>query len=175
MSSNEIYKKFRWMKISMFFSIFILQIFCFFSCGAKESAKKTTQQQINDPVVAEILALEKMRLDATVQFDSVTLKQLLAPEFEMTTAQGELLDIQKTLQMLQKKSQTLIPERHFTKSTKVKLLSENNLAIAKGIYVIERKESRGLLVLTLRYSDLYVKNSNDSWSLICSHHSRISR
>lgn len=163
------------MKIPMVFSISILQIFCFFSCGAKESAKKIAQQQKNDPVAAEILALEKMRLDATVQFDSVTLKQLLAPEFEMTTAQGELLDIQKTLQMLQKKSQALIPERHFTKSTKVKLLSENNLAIAKGIYVIERKESRGLLVLTLRYSDLYVKNSNDSWSLICSHHSRISR
>ena len=163
------------MKVLMIFSISVLQIFCFFSCGAKESAKKTPLQQKNDPVVAEILALEKMRLDATVQYDSVKLKQLLSPEFEMTTAQGELLDIQKTLQMLQKKSQTLIPEQHFTKSTKVKLLTENNLAIAKGIYVIERKESRGLLVLTLRYSDLYVKNSNNSWSLFCSHYSRISR
>ena len=175
MSSNEIYKKFRWMKISMFFSIFILQIFCFFSCGAKESAKKTPQQQKNDPVVAEILALEKMRLDATVQFDSVTLKQLLAPEFEMTTAQGELLNTQQLLQILQKKRQALIPEQYFTRSTQVKLLNDNGLAIAKGIYISERKESRGLIVLSFRYTDLYIKKHENTWLLVSSHMSRIAR
>lgn len=175
MSSNEIYKKFRRMKILRPFYICILQILCFFSCGEKGGVKQPTPQQKNDPVSGEILALEKARLNAIAQFDSIKLKQLLAPDFEMTTAQGELLDVHKMLQMLQKRSQTLIPEQHYTKLTQVKLLNENNLAVARGIYVIERKETRGLLVLTLRYTDLYVKNSTNSWSLFCSHYSRISR
>jgi Domain of unknown function (DUF4440) len=175
MYATQIYKKFRWMKILFLFSIFILQIFCFFSCGAKESAIKTPQQQKNDPVVAEILALEKMRLDATAQFDTVKLKQLLAPEFEMTTAQGEVLNTQKMLQMLQKRSQTLIPEQHFTKSTQVQLLNDNSFAIVKGIYVSERKESRGLIVLTFRYTDLYIKKPENTWLLVSTHMSRITR
>lgn len=169
------YKKFRWMKIAIIFLIFILQILCFFSCGAKESAKKTTWQQKNDPVSGEILALEKMRLDATSQFDTVKLKQLLAPEFEMTTAQGEVLNTQKMLHMLQKKRQTLIPEQHFTRSTQVQLLNDNSLAIVKGVYVSERKESRGLIVLTFRYTDLYIKKTGNTWLLVSSHLSRIAR
>lgn len=163
------------MKVLMAFSIFILQIFCFFSCGAKESAKKTSRQQKNDPISGEILALEKMRLDATTQFDTVKLKQLLAPEFEMTTAQGELLNTKKLLQMLQKRSQTLIPEQHFTRFTQVKLLNDNSFAIVKGVYVTERKESRGLMVLTFRYTDLYVKKTENTWLLVSSHMSRIAR
>lgn len=163
------------MKVLMIFPVFILQIFCFFSCGAKESAKKATQQQKNDPVAAEILALEKMRLDATVQFDSVKLKQLLAPEFEMTTAQGEVLNTQKMLQILQKRSQTLIPEQHFTRSTQVQLLNDNSFAIVKGVYVSERKENRGLLVLTFRYTDLYIRKPGNAWLLVSSHMSRIAR
>ena len=157
MRSDKIYKKFRWMKILLFFFAFILQTLCFFSCGSKESIKNQSQKQAEDPVVAEILALEKTRLEATSQFDSVKLKELLVPEFELTTAQGELLNIQKMLQELKKRSQTLIQEQHFTKSTKVTLFNENSFAIVKGVYISERKESRGLIVLTFRYTDFYIK------------------
>lgn len=175
MYTNKIYKIFRWMKIILTFFILILQTPCFFSCQSKGPVKKLTQKQADDPVVAEILALEKMRLDATTQFDSVKLKQLLDPEFELTTAQGELLNTQKMLQALKKRSQTQIQEQHSTQSMKVQLLNNNSLAIVKGIYLVERKENRGSVVLTLRYSDLYVKNSNNIWLLLCSHLSRIAR
>lgn len=163
------------MKISMIFLIFILQIFCFFSCETKEPAKKITQQQKNDPVVAEILALEKTRLEATAQFDSVKLKQLLAPEFEMTTAQGELLNTQQLLQIFKKRSLTQIQEKHYTKYTKVRPLTSNNIVITKGIYIIERRETRGVIALTFRYTDLYVKSPGNGWLLESSHISRISR
>ncbi len=175
MYSNNIYKKNRWIKNSLVLFTFVLQALCFISCQSKGPVKKSTQKQADDPVVAEILALEKMRLDATTQFDSVKLKQLLAPEFELTTAQGELLNTQKMLQVLKKRSQSQIQELHFTKSTKIQLLNNNSFAIVKGVYLVERKESRGLVVLTLRYSDLYVKNSNNIWLLMCSHLSRIAR
>lgn len=175
MHINKIYKKNRWIKFLLIFSTLILQTPCFFSCQSKEPVKKPTQKQGKDPVVAEILALEKMRLDATTQFDSVKLKQLLAPEFELTTAQGELLNTQKMLQVLKKRSQAQIQEQHSTQSQKVQLLNDNSLAIVKGVYLVERKDSRGLVVLTLRYSDLYVKNSNNIWLLMCSHLSRIAR
>ncbi|MDX2068887.1 MAG: nuclear transport factor 2 family protein [Haliscomenobacter sp.] len=163
------------MKVFALHIIWVLQIFCFFSCETKEATKEKSVQQKNDPALAEILALEKMRLDATVQFDSVKLKQLLAPEFEMTTAQGEVLNTQKMLQVLQKKNQTLNPEQHFTRSTKVQFLNDNNFAVVKGVYVIERKESRGLIVLTYRYTDLFIKTPKNAWLLVSSHMSRIAR
>ena len=163
------------MKVLMIFSISVFQIFCFFSCGAKESAKKTPLQQKNDPVVAEILALEKMRLDATVQFDSVKLKKLLSPEFEMTTAQGEVLNTRQLLQSLNKKRQAQIQEKHYTKYTKVKLLNNEDIALAKGMYIIEKRETRGLIVLSLRFTDVYVKNAEDQWIWESSHLSRLSR
>lgn len=175
MWANKVYKKFRSMKILIIFSIFFLQILCFFSCGAKEPAKKTPQQQKNDPLVAEILALEKMRLEAIAQFDTIKLKQLLAPEFEMTTAQGEVLNTQQLLQILNKKSQTQIQEKHYTKYTKVKPLSSNNIVLTKGMYVIERRETRGVIVLTLRYTDLYVKSPDNGFLLESSHISRLAR
>lgn len=170
---NKMYIKFRWMKNRTIYATFILQLFCFFSCGTKETTKDIAQQQKSDPVSGEILALEKARLDAIAQLDTVKLKQLLAPEFEMTTAQGEVLNTQKMLHMLQKRSQTLMQELHFTKSTQVKLLNSNSFAIVKGVYVSERKENRGLIVLTFRYTDLYLKTPENTWLLLSSHMSRI--
>lgn len=175
MQIDNIYNKIRWMKFLIVSFTFILQALCFFSCESKDSIQKTAQQKGENPIVTEILALEKMRLNAIAQFDSTKLKQLLAPEFEMTTAQGELLNTQKMLQILQKRSQTSVQEQHYTKFSKAQLLSENSFAIIKGLYIIERKESHGMVVLTLRYSDLYVKNPNKNWLLVCSHLSRVAR
>lgn len=175
MRIDKIYKKFRWMKVFTLLLVSILQILCFFSCETKESIKRTAPQQKNDPVLEEILALEKVRLEATTQFDTAGLKPLFAPEFEMTSAQGEVLDTRQLLQSLNKKRQTQIQEKHYTKYTKVKLLNNDDIALAKGMYIIERRENRGLIVLTLRYTDVYVKNADRRWLLESSHLSRISR
>ena len=171
----KIYKKFHRMKISALYFVCILQIFCFFSCETKESIKKTNTQQKTDPVSAEILALEKTFVEATVQFDTTSLKQLLTPEFEMTSAQGEVLNTRQFFQSLNKKRQTQIQEKHYTKYTKVKLLSSDDIALVKGMYTIERSETRGLIVFTLRYTNIYVKNAENHWLLESSHLSRISR
>lgn len=174
MRTHKIYKKFRWMKVFTLLLVSILQILCFFSCETKEISK-TTPQQKNNPILEEILALEKVRLEATTQFDTTSLKPLLAPEFEMTSAQGEVLDTRQLLQSLNKKRQTQIQEKHYTKYTKVKLLNNADIALAKGMYIIERRENRGLIVLTLRYTDVYLRNADNRWLLESSHLSRISR
>lgn len=164
------------MKLSSIYPILILPVICFFSCNSKDPVNKATGQQINETPIQEILTLEKLRWEAVAQFDSLKFKQLLAPDFELTTAQGEVLKAKQILQILQKKSQFSISEHHFTRSTKIQFLNDHNLAIAKGVYVCEKKENRGLIVLTFRYTDVYIRNSsNKTWMLASSHQSRIAR
>jgi hypothetical protein len=64
-------------------------------------------------------------------------------------------------------------EKHYTKSNQSSFYNDDNAAIVSGIYITEKKSSQGVIVLTARFTDLYVK-ANQNWLLLASQHTRLS-
>ena len=85
---------------------------------------------------------------------------------------GKLINVSALIQQLKVRISAGTLEKHFTKSTKVKLFNEQRVAVVQGIYTIEKPQNKGIVVLTMRYSDVYAKEQNQ-WTLISSQFSRI--
>lgn len=155
-------------------ALVVLSISCLISCKPRNQGKKTFIPQKNSSISNQILALEKARLDATNQLDTTQLKTFLAPQYEWTTAYGKLLNTQQMLGLLKKRVASSVQEIHSIKSPTVELYNDNNIALVKGIYVVEKRERNGLIVLTSRFSDIYILDSlSGTWKLLHSQHSRI--
>ncbi|WP_373551844.1 nuclear transport factor 2 family protein [Haliscomenobacter sp.] len=150
----------------------IIQVLCLIACESKPSpSNKTVSPKINS-LTEELLQIEKARLDAINQLDTTQYKKWLNPEFEMIDSFGKLNDITALIRQFKVKINAGVREKHYTRSTQVKLFNEQTVAILNGIYTIEKSENKGVIVLTMRYCDIYAKQQN-KWSLLFSQLSRI--
>ncbi len=159
------------MKPFFFIAIF-LYISCFFSCEKKQSNSNNLNVKKANSLTEELLQIEKNRLDAINQLDTTQYKKWLNPEFELIDSFGKLNDITELVRQFKVKINAGVREKHYTRSTKVKLFNEQTVAILNGIYIIEKLENKGVIVLTMRYCDVYAKQQN-KWSLLSSQLSRI--
>ena len=150
----------------------LLQILCLFSCEKNQSASNNINVKKANSLTEELLQIEKDRLDAINQLDTTQYKKWLNPEFEMIDSFGKLNDITELIRQFKVKINAGVREKHYTRSIKVKLFNEQTVAIINGIYIIEKLENKGVIVLTMRYCDVYAKQQN-KWSLLSSQLSRI--
>jgi hypothetical protein len=159
------------MKPFFFIAIF-LYISCFFSCEKKQPNSNNLNVKKANSLTEELLQIEKDRLDAINQLDTTQYKKWLNPEFELIDSNGKLINVSNLIQQLKAKINAGTREKHFTKSAKVKFFDEQRVALVQGIYTIEKPQNKGIVVLTMRYSDVYTKEQNQ-WTLISSQFSRI--
>lgn len=155
-----------------FFIAILLHVLCFFSCEKKQSNSNNTNTTKANSLTEELLQIEKARLDAINQLDTTQYKKWLNPEFELIDSFGKLNDISELIRQFKVKINAGVREKHYTRSTKVKLFNEQTVAILNGMYTIEKSENKGVIVLTMRYCDVYAKQQN-KWSLLSSQLSRI--
>ena len=155
-----------------FFIAILSHILCLVSCEKKQLNSNNTNVIKANSLAEELLQIEKDRLDAINQLDTTQYKKWLNPEFEMIDSNGKLINVSALIQQLKVRISAGTLEKHFTKSTKVKLFNEQRVAVVQGIYTIEKPQNKGIVVLTMRYSDVYAKEQNQ-WTLISSQFSRI--
>lgn len=155
-----------------FFIAVLSHILCLFACEKKQLNSNNITVTKANSLTEELLQIEKDRLDAINQLDTTQYKKWLNPEFEMINSFGKLNDITELIRQFKIKINAGVREKHYTRSTKVKLFNEQNVAILNGIYTIEKSENKGVIVLTMRYCDVYAKQQN-KWSLLSSQLTRI--
>lgn len=160
------------MKFSIIYGLLFLQILCLFSCHSKTGEKKAAFVNENNSIEAEVLALGKMRIEAVNQLDTNAFKQISSPDYELINEKGEILNLKKLFQKFMAQKQTQIQEKVYTKSSAVKLFSDNTVAILQGKLTIERRETRGLIVFNMQFSDVYIQEANERWILV---HSQVTR
>lgn len=160
------------MKFSIIYGLLFLQILCLFSCHSKTGEKKAALVNENNSIEAEVLALGKMRIEAINQLDTNAFKQISSPDYELINEKGEVLNLKSLFQKFMAQKQAQIQEKVYTKSSIVKLFSGNTVAISQGKLTIERRETRGLIVYNMQFSDVYIQEANERWRLV---HSQVTR
>lgn len=160
------------MKFSIIYGLLFLQILCLFSCSSKTGEKKAALVNENNSIEAEVLALEKMRIDALNLLDTNAFKAIASPDYALINERGEVLNLKRLFQKFTAQKQAQIQEKVYTKSSMVKLFLDNTVAISQGKLTIERRETRGVTVFNMQFSDVYIHQPNKSWALV---HSQITR
>ena len=139
----------------------VLPLFYLFACKPHRQSNSTAQNTRDKNTSAELIELEKARLAALSQLDSNQLKKMVSPDFEFTTSFGELVSLHDLLQNYRARYLAGAREKHYTKSIKVNIYNGGKTAILRGIYVLERVEKGGIVVITTRYTDVYIKNDKN--------------
>lgn len=160
------------MKFLIIYGLLFLQIFCLLSCHSKPGEKKAALDNENNSIEAEVLALGKMHVDAMNQLDTNTFKQISSPNYELINDRGEVLNLKNLFQQFKTQKQAQIQEKIYTKSSIVKLFADNTVAILQGKLTVERKQTRGVIVFNMQFSDVYIQEANKRWALV---HSQITR
>lgn len=160
------------MKFSIIYGLLFLQILCLFSCDSKTGEKKAALVNENKSIEAEVLALGKMRIDALNQLDTNAFKAIVSPDYELINERGEVLNLKRLFQKFTVQQQAQIQEKVYSKSSTVRLFLDNTIAISQGKLNIERRETRGIVVFNMQFSDVYIHEANKRWVLV---HSQITR
>jgi hypothetical protein len=155
-------------------TIMVLLALYFFSCKPEGQSKAPAQSRKSKNIAAELLQLEKNRNNAINTLDSNRLKEMVTPDFVLTTVYGELKNVGEIFKSLQTNYLKGSAEKHYTKSTQVNIYNNGKIAVLRGIYAIEKHEKNGVIVFNSRYTDTYAK-INGFWLLVASHQSRLKR
>lgn len=160
-------------KINFLFVFGILSSLYLLTCDRASKSKSSPAPQKDNSITAQLLQIEQAKLKAINQIDTLQFKSLLDPGYEWIDAYGKVLDQKQILQILKTRLSSSVQELHTIKKTKIQLYNQNSVAIIRGEYVIEKREKNGTLVLNNRFSDTYIMDSNNTWKLIHSQHTRI--
>lgn len=161
------------MQMKVFFTgAIVLQICCFFACNSKHSSVSASKLK-NNPLEKTLLQLETAQLNALNAGDTTELKKILHPEFELIDQKGSVVSSPDFLKATALKSNSGKQEHTYSKSTQFKFFNQQRLAIATGIYFTEIAERRGIVVLTSRFSNVYIQDSTTNWQLLYSQRTRI--
>ena len=152
--------------------LMVLPALYLFACKPQRQSNSTAQNSRDKNTSTQLLELEKARLAALSQLDSNQLKEMVSADFELTTSFGELINLQRLLQNYRLRYLAGTQEKHYTKATIVNIYNDGKTAILRGVYIVERVEKGGIIVLTTRYTDVYIKDAQ-KFLLASSHHSRI--
>ena len=152
----------------------VLLAWYFFSCKSENQSDLMVQNRKNKNTARELLQLEQIKINAINSLDTNRLKEIIAPDFQLTTVYGEIKNVKDLFKDLVAHYQKGATEHHYVKSPRVVFFNKEKTAIIRGLYSIEKHEKNGVVVLNARYTDIYIK-INGLWMLVSSHVSRLKR
>jgi hypothetical protein len=153
--------------------LMIFAVACLFACKPKNAVADPAPKLQKNTLQEQVLKVQAARLNAINQGDTLSIKAGLHPQFQFINAYGELLHTGAYLRQISAPKNANLLEKHYTKSNQSSFYNDDNAAIVSGIYITEKKSSQGVIVLTARFTDLYVK-ANQNWLLLASQHTRLS-